>query len=151
MILSFIFFNQANLVAAFEQSLQLMTTRLQSLSISQEQKVSSHPHFQTQTLTNLNSSCIPPLWPSYYEHSAKSRQRCASIEWGDFDHSLRWGAEFRLEAQAAVPHGDLVREEDQWKTTFTLSCMKSAISLHVHSHQTSHSCILQPLYLFCCE
>ncbi|XP_035864199.1 neuron navigator 1-like isoform X3 [Sander lucioperca] len=29
----------ANLVAAFEQSLQLMTTRLQSLSISQEQKI----------------------------------------------------------------------------------------------------------------
>ncbi|XP_036839125.1 neuron navigator 1 isoform X5 [Oncorhynchus mykiss] len=30
---------QANLVAAFEQSLQLMTSRLQSLSVSQEQKV----------------------------------------------------------------------------------------------------------------
>lgn len=51
---------QANLVAAFEQSLALMTTRLQSLSMSQEQKVTSHPHFQTQTHTNVNTSCIPP-------------------------------------------------------------------------------------------
>lgn len=35
----FSFAQQANLVAAFEQSLALMTTRLQSLSFSHEQKV----------------------------------------------------------------------------------------------------------------
>lgn len=36
---------QANLVAAFEQSLALMTARLQSLSVTSEQKVSLHQLF----------------------------------------------------------------------------------------------------------
>lgn len=36
---------QANLVAAFEQSLALMTARLQSLSVTSEQKVSVYSNY----------------------------------------------------------------------------------------------------------
>lgn len=45
---------QANLVAAFEQSLALMTARLQSLSVTSEQKV----HIKTHTFYILNTSCV---------------------------------------------------------------------------------------------
>lgn len=50
-VLVFVFFppKQANLVAAFEQSLSLMTTRLQSLSLSHNQKVPTQ-HLNTHKL-----------------------------------------------------------------------------------------------------
>lgn len=65
-------------MAAFEKSLTLMTTRLQSLSVSHEQKVKAPPHFQTQ---NLNASCIPVA-------AKQVRQRSVSAERDDFDYSL---------------------------------------------------------------
>lgn len=105
---------QANLVAAFEQSLALMTTRLQSLSISHEQKVpSSARHIHTFKHTRTQTWIPAAFHPCAHLLSGRLRagSMCANMEWSDFDHSLWWRLECRLEAQAAVTLVDLVWEE----------------------------------------
>lgn len=136
----FVVSKQANLVAAFEQSLALMTTRLQSLSVSHEQKVIWQPQTQThKPESQLHSTIMSTSW---------WWQRCANTEWDDFDHSLRWGAECRLEAQTVAPHR---RQQDLWGKKIHFRLNDTSNFSHMDSHQTSRSCILQLLYLFWCE
>ncbi|KAK7884263.1 hypothetical protein WMY93_027386 [Mugilogobius chulae] len=69
----------ANLVAAFEQSLALMTSRLQSLSLSHEQKVTRHIRIRRQnsceSISSLNSLTSMSSLGSLKDQDAKKKKK----------------------------------------------------------------------------
>lgn len=153
--LCFFFSKQANLVAAFEQSLSLMTARLQSLSISHEQKVtppntSSLPNTHKPEFLPHSTTVVAVVWAVSLEEAAASEVTLIPA----CSEGLNVGERPRLQLHNEKTMLDQCRGREAWGPGVLHLRLNNNLrvqNMHVRSQQKSHSCILLPLYRLWCE